>query len=130
MNTVSVPLEGRAYAVRIGAGLIDRAGAEIAPLLARQRCAIVTDANVAALHLERLQAALRAAGVENAALVLPPGEGTKSWPHLIRTVDWLLAEKVERRDLVIAFGGGVIGDLVGFAAAILRRGVGFVQIPT
>ena len=63
-------------------------------------------------------------------LVLPPGEATKGWAHLTETVEWLLSQKVERRDVVIAFGGGVIGDLVGFAAAILRRGVRFVQIPT
>lgn len=130
IHSVSVPLEGREYEVRIGSGLIDRAGAEIAPYLARKRVRIVTDANVAALHLARLQDALSAAGIDSAALILPAGEATKSWPELTRTVDWLLAEQVERRDLVIAFGGGVIGDLVGFAAAILRRGVGFIQIPT
>ncbi len=130
IHSVSVPLEGREYEVRIGAGLIDRAGAEIAPFLARPRVRIVTDENVAALHLGRLQAALAAEGIESAALILPAGEATKSWPELTRTVDWLLSEQVERRDLVVAFGGGVIGDLVGFAAAILRRGVGFIQIPT
>ncbi len=130
IHSVSVPLEGREYEVRIGAGLIDRAGAEIAPFLARRRVRVVTDENVAVLHLSRLQTALAAEGIENAALILPAGEATKSWPELTRTVDWLLSEQVERRDLVIAFGGGVIGDLVGFAAAILRRGVGFIQIPT
>ncbi len=130
MTAVHVPLEGRAYDVRIGPGLIDRIGAEIAPILARPRICIVTDENVGRLHLPRLQAALTASGIENAALVLPAGEATKSWPYLTQTVDWFLDQKVERRDLVLAFGGGVIGDLVGFAAAILRRGVGFVQVPT
>ncbi len=128
--TVPVPLPGRAYEVRIGSGLIDRAGAEIAPLLARRRVAIVTDETVAGLHLDRLRAALSAEGIASEALALPPGEGTKSWPHLTRTVEWLLECQVERRDVVLAFGGGVIGDLVGFAAAILRRGVRFVQIPS
>ncbi|NKX46496.1 3-dehydroquinate synthase [Roseicyclus persicicus] len=128
--TVHVPLGERAYDVRIGAGLLARAGAEIAPLLRRKRVWIVTEETVAGLHLATLEAGLAAGGVTSAALVLPPGEGTKSWPHLIRVVDWLLAEKVERRDVVVAFGGGVIGDLVGFAAAILRRGVRFVQVPT
>jgi 3-dehydroquinate synthase len=128
--TVYVPLGARAYDVRIGAGLIDRAGAEIAPLLARPRVAIVTDETVAPLHLPALTAALQAEGIEHSALVLPAGEGTKSWPQLTACVEWLLEQQVERRDVVLALGGGVIGDLVGFAAAILRRGVRFVQLPT
>lgn len=129
-QTVHVPLGERAYDVRIGAGLIARAGDEIAGLLRRPRVWIVTEAQVAALHLQALQGGLKAGGIESRALILPPGEGTKSWPHLIEVVEWLLAEKVERRDVVLALGGGVIGDLVGFAAAILRRGVRFVQVPT
>ncbi|MDU8913023.1 3-dehydroquinate synthase [Aestuariicoccus sp. MJ-SS9] len=129
-ETVHVPLGDRAYDVRIGSGLIARAGAEIAPLLHRPEVAIVTDETVAAAHLATLQDALRAEGIASSALTLPPGEATKSWPHLIRTVEWLLDQKVERRGVVIALGGGVVGDLVGFAAAILRRGVRFVQIPT
>ena len=129
-RTVQVPLGDRAYDVRIGEGLIARAGAEIAPFLARPRAVIVTDENVARLHLAALEAALKAEGIASEALILPPGEATKSWPHLTRTVEWLLEQKVERRDIVIALGGGVIGDLVGFAAAILRRGVRFVQMPT
>lgn len=128
--TVHVPLGDRAYDVRIGSGLIDRAGAEIAPLLRRPRVAIVTDNTVAALHLPRLQGALTVQGIVSEALVLPAGESTKSWPHLTACVEWLLEQRVERRDVVVALGGGVIGDLVGFAAAILRRGVRFVQIPT
>src|SRR6056297_3205786 len=127
---VPVPLDGRAYEVRIGTGLIERAGAELAPLLARPRVAVVTDETVAGLHLDRLRAGLAAGGIEAATLALPPGEATKGWPEFSRCVEWLLAEKVERRDVVVAFGGGVIGDLVGFAAAVLRRGVRFVQIPT
>lgn len=129
-DIVRVDLGARSYDVRIGHGLIDRAGAEIAPFLRRRRVAIVTDETVGALHLARLQAALSVHGIASSALALPPGEGTKSWPQFSRTVEWLLDQKVERKDLVIAFGGGVIGDLVGFAAAVLRRGVGFVQIPT
>jgi 3-dehydroquinate synthase len=85
---------------------------------------------VAALHLEALRAGLTAAGITLEVLELPPGEATKSWPHLEACVSWLLDQKVERGDMVVAFGGGVIGDLVGFAAAILRRGVRFTQIPT
>lgn len=129
-DTVPVDLGARSYEVRIGEGLIDRAGAEIAPLLRRKRVAIVTDETVAALHLARLTNALAGAGVASTALALPPGEGTKGWPGFERAVEWLLEQKVERRDVVVAFGGGVIGDLAGFAAAVLRRGVRFVQLPT
>ena len=127
---VHVPLGDRAYDVHIGPDLLARSGALIAPLLRRPRVAVITDANVARLHLDRLCAGLAAAGITMEALVLPPGEGTKSWPHLTTCVEWLLAQQVERKDMVVALGGGVIGDLVGFAAAILRRGVRFVQLPT
>ncbi|MBC7137952.1 MAG: 3-dehydroquinate synthase [Defluviimonas sp.] len=127
-ETVRVDLGARSYDVRIGAGLLARAGAEIAPLLRRPRVAVLTDENVAALHLDALRDGL--SEVAMTALALPAGEGTKAWPEFSRAVDWLLAEKVERRDIVIALGGGVIGDLAGFAAAVLRRGVRFVQIPT
>ena len=129
-NIVPVELGERSYEVRIGPGLIDCAGAEIAPLLRRKRVAVVTDETVAGLHLSRLTVALEAEGIAVAALALPPGEATKGWPQLARTAEWLLEQKVERRDVVVAFGGGVIGDLVGFAAAVLRRGVRFVQLPT
>ncbi len=130
IQTVPVALGARSYQVRIGEGLIDRAGTEIAPLLKRKRVAIVTENRVAPLHLARLQAALEAEGIASSALVLPAGEGTKDWAHLARATEWLLEHKVERRDVVVALGGGVIGDLIGFASAILRRGVRFVQVPT
>ena len=130
MDEVRVELGARSYGVRIGPGLIDGAGAAILPLLARPRVAIVTDETVADLHLPRLAAALEASGIAHEALALPAGEATKGWAQLSRTVEWLLDARVERRDVVIAFGGGVIGDLAGFAAAILRRGVRFVQLPT
>jgi 3-dehydroquinate synthase len=130
MNHVAVDLGTRSYEVRIGAGLIGRAGAEIAPLLRRKRVAIVTDETVAAAHLPALKAALQAEGIASTALALPAGEGTKGWENLARCTEWLLEEKVERRDIVVALGGGVIGDLVGFSSAILRRGVRFVQLPT
>ena len=130
VETVTVPLGARAYPILIGPGLLDDAGAHVAPLLRRPRAAILTEERVAALHLKALEASLARAGIESAALELPAGEGTKGWPGLERAVEWLIAREVARDDLVIAFGGGVIGDLAGFAAAILRRGVGFVQIPT
>ena len=129
-ETVNVPLEGRAYDIHIGEGLIAQGGAFIVPLLRRNRVAVVTDETVGALHLDALRAGLAAAGIEMVSLALPPGESTKSWPQFERCVEWLLSQKVERNDVVVAFGGGVIGDLVGFAAAVLRRGVRFVQIPT
>ncbi len=130
IETLRVELGDRAYDIRIGAGLIGTAGAEIAPLLTRARVAVVSDENVAELHLESLRAGLLAAGIEMVSLILPAGESTKAWPQFERTVEWLLEQKIERRDVVVAFGGGVIGDLVGFAASVLRRGVRFVQIPT
>jgi len=129
-ETVHVDLGDRAYDVLIGPGLLDQAGELIAPLLTRPRVAIVTDENVGALHLETLCNGLKSHGISSESLTLPAGEATKSWPHLERTVEWLLDQKIERNDVVVAFGGGVIGDLVGFAAAILRRGVRFVQVPT
>ena len=127
---VAVGLGARAYSILIGPGLIARAGEVLGPRLNRPRVAIVTDATVARLHLPALEASLTAAGIAHTALTLPAGEPTKDWATLGRTLDWLLDAKVERDDLILALGGGVIGDLVGFAAAILRRGVGFVQIPT
>ncbi|MFN3294472.1 MAG: iron-containing alcohol dehydrogenase, partial [Gemmobacter sp.] len=129
-DVVPVALGARSYQVRIGPGLIDRAGAEIAPLLRRKRVAVLTESQVAPLHLARLQAALDAAGIAHATHVLPAGEATKSWEGLRAATEFLLDERIERRDLVLALGGGVIGDLAGFAAAILRRGVRFVQLPT
>ena len=129
-RTVHVDLAERSYEVRIGQGLIARAGDAIAPLLARPQVWVLTDDRVAALHLDALRAGLDTRGIAARALARPAGETTKSWPHLERAVEWLLAERVERRDVVVAFGGGVIGDLAGFAAAILRRGVRFVQVPT
>jgi 3-dehydroquinate synthase len=130
VNRVGVDLGDRSYDVRIGSGLIARAGAEIAPLLRRKRVAVVTDQTVATHHLAALTKALDAEGIASTALALPPGEVTKNWDNLARCTEWLLERQVERKDVVVALGGGVIGDLVGFSAAILRRGVRFVQMPT
>ncbi len=130
VDVVPVALGARSYEVRIGRGLIDRAGAEVLPLLKRRKVAVVTDTTVAPLHLGRLMASFAGQGIDATALTLPAGEGTKSWTHFAQATEWLLEQKIERRDMVVAFGGGVIGDLIGFASAVLRRGVRFVQIPT
>ncbi|MEM1351283.1 MAG: 3-dehydroquinate synthase [Pseudomonadota bacterium] len=127
---VHVDLPGRAYDVLIGTSILQNAGQQISPLLNRPCVSVLTDETVADLHLEALRAGLSDAGITMQTLTLPPGEATKSWPYLEQALSWLLDQKVERGDIVVAFGGGVIGDLVGFAAAILRRGVRFVQIPT
>ncbi|ATF18538.1 3-dehydroquinate synthase [Phaeobacter gallaeciensis] len=129
-RSVHVALGERAYDVVIGPDLLADAGARLKPMLRRPKVAVLTDETVAAHHLEGLRAGLATAGIEMDALALPPGESTKAWPQFSRAVEWLLEQKVERGDIVIAFGGGVIGDLAGFAAAVLRRGVRFVQIPT
>ena len=129
-ETVHVALPGREYNIQIGPGLLAEAGSYIAPFLPRPRVVVISDETVAALHLDSLRAGLAAEGISMEALNLPAGEATKCWAELTRCVDWLLEQKVERNDVVIALGGGVIGDLVGFAAAILRRGVRFIQIPT
>lgn len=129
-DVVRVDLGARSYDVRVGSGLIDDAARHIVPLLRRRKVAVITDETVAMAHLMRLTMALEGDGIRLTALALPAGEATKSWDYLGRAVEWLLEHRVERGDLVVAFGGGVIGDLAGFAAAILRRGVRFVQIPT
>ncbi len=130
VEKLHVALGARSYDILIGGGLLAGSAELISPILSRKSMRIVTDKNVAAHHLDGLLASCEAAKIDTQVLVLEPGEATKSWAALQEVVEWFLAEKVERDDLVVALGGGVIGDLVGFAAAILRRGVEFVQIPT
>lgn len=130
MPLIPVALGARSYDVLIGSGLLDRAGDQLAPL-ARNGCLIVvTDAHLAEAQLPRLAASLNAAGIALDPIILPPGESSKSWSQLAALCDALLARGIERGDHVLALGGGVIGDLVGFACAILKRGCNFVQIPT
>ncbi len=128
--TVPVALGDRSYDIHIGAGLLDFAGSDIADVLARPKTLVVTDENVADLHLPTLAESLTDAEIAFDTVILPPGEGTKCFAQLEALVERILEAGLERNDAVIAFGGGVIGDLVGFAAAIARRGMPFIQIPT
>ncbi len=129
-HTVHVPLGDRAYDILIGPDLLDRAGALLAEKFAGARFGIVTDEHVAKAQLPRLTASLDAQGLQHTEIMVPAGESTKRFEILNDVVEGILAARLERNDLVIALGGGVIGDLAGFAAAIARRGMGFVQIPT
>ena len=128
MIEVPVPLADRGYSVSIGSGLLADAGARLSALTRARRVAVVTDSIVAGLHLDRLRAGL--AGFDLVPIIVPAGEGSKMFATLETVVNQLLALEVTRADVVIALGGGVVGDLTGFAAAILKRGMGFVQVPT
>ncbi len=130
VREVAVRLGARAYKILIGQDVLQTAGARIRAIAPDAHCAIVTDENVAQLHLARLTQSLERAGLRVTSIVCPPGEVTKSYAEFARVCDALLAAQIERRDIVIAFGGGVIGDLAGFAAASVRRGLRLVQIPT
>jgi len=130
IEKVEVPLPGRAYDILIGPDLLARAGVEIATRLPGTRAAIVTDANLAGRHLATLQASLAESGIAAVAHIVPPGEKSKNFVELQNAVDAVLAARLERNDVVVALGGGVVGDLAGFAAGIVRRGMNFVQVPT
>jgi 3-dehydroquinate synthase len=127
---LTVDLAERSYDIRIGPGLLDGVGAALVPLMQGRRAFVVTDDSVAPLYLPRLRASLAAAGIEAMVEVMPAGEGSKDFAHLEALLDAMLAARAERGTMVVALGGGVIGDLTGFAAAVLLRGVDFVQIPT
>ena len=137
MNTPSsspeklfVSLGERSYDIWIGGGLLDHAADYIKPLLNRPKVAIVTDDQVAKHHLDSLLKSLAADDIQVDHKIIPAGEASKSFSMLENLTAWLLDQKIERGDIIIALGGGVIGDLTGFAAAILKRGTRFVQIPT
>ena len=130
MAVIPVALGGRSYDVHVGKDLLEEAANLAKPYLRKTTVPVVADAAAWAAHGGRLTAALEGAGHEIALYETPGGEGAKSWSGLERLTDWLLAQGVERGDHVIAFGGGVVGDLTGFACAILKRGCGFVQVPT
>lgn len=127
---ITVALARRGYDVLIGAGLLARAGAHIAPLLPQKRCIIVTDETVAPLHLAALAQSLEATGIAHSSILLPPGEASKCVERWARLVDDLLDRLADRHTAIIALGGGVVGDLAGFAAATTLRGLPFIQIPT
>jgi 3-dehydroquinate synthase len=128
--TLDVALGERAYEIVIGRDVLNSLGARVAGLRPGARTAIVTDRTVARHWLEKTEASLTQAGISTSHVVVEEGEGSKSYAGLERVSEALIAARIERNDLVVALGGGVVGDLAGFAAAILRRGVDFVQVPT
>lgn len=129
-EVVRVALGGRSYDIIIGDGLLQRAGDYIAEIAPGAACAIITDENVARLHLPTVEQSLKDAGLRATTIIVPPGEASKSLSVYGRVCDDVLAARIERRDLIVALGGGVVGDLAGFVAASVRRGSRFVQIPT
>ncbi|MCJ9430490.1 3-dehydroquinate synthase [Kordiimonas marina] len=128
--TVHVPLGDRSYDILIGEGLLASLGDLVRPVIQHPRVAVVTDENVAPLYLDAAIASLEAAGITADSVILPAGEATKSWDRFGELTNSLLALNIERKDALIALGGGVIGDITGFAAAVLRRGMDFIQVPT
>lgn len=129
-QTLSVELNERSYPIHIGAGVLNRCGALVGPVLKQSRVFVVTDSNVAPLYLERVQDALSREGISCHSFIVPAGEATKNFNQLEELVEAMLAAKVERATAAVALGGGVVGDLTGFAAAITLRGMDFIQIPT
>ncbi len=132
IKTVHVDLGERGYDILIGEGLIARAGELVRPLIRKQRdrVFVVADGTVDRLHGETLRAGLAKAGLDGRTTTLPPGESSKSFRYLEDTLDFLISNGAERDDLILAFGGGVAGDLTGLAAGLMKRGARFVQIPT
>ena len=128
--TVNVALGARAYDIVIGRGLLASLGSRAAALKPGAKAAIVTDETVAKLHLAATEQALAGAGIAATKIVVPPGEGSKQFPTFERVCEALIAARIERGDFIVALGGGVVGDLAGFAAAVVRRGLDYVQVPT
>ena len=129
-SVVRVALDTRAYDIVIGRGLLANFGDRIKTVRSGARVAIVTDETVAKFHLAAAEAALKSSGIDSARIVVPAGEGSKNYATFEKICEAIIAARVERNDLVIALGGGVIGDLAGFAASCVRRGLDYVQIPT
>lgn len=129
-DVVDVALGDRGYRIHVGANVLKMAGQLLAPVLRRKRVAVVTDENVAARHLATFTAALDSSSITHDSITLPAGERVKSFAHFEALIDRLLGLRIERNDAIVAFGGGVVGDLAGFAASVLRRGVDVIQAPT
>lgn len=129
-DIVHVDLGAHSYDICLGPGVIERAGDLIKPLLRREKTVVITDKNVARHWLSPLVASLQGAGIETSSIILEPGEQTKSFKQLEYLTTELLGKRIERSTIIIALGGGVIGDLVGFTAAVTLRGIDFIQIPT
>ena len=129
-STFTVDLGERAYDIIVGENLLPVAGTYLRAVMAQPMAFVVTDEHVAPLYLQTVAQSLRDAGIETESLVLPAGEGTKCFERLQQVVDWMLDHRIERGATVVALGGGVIGDLAGFAASIVLRGINVVQIPT
>ncbi len=127
---VNVDLGEKSYPIHIGENLLELSGELISAKLPGAKCVIISDENVAALHLETLHKSLDASNIEHASIIVKPGEASKSFDVYRQVVEQILDTRFERGDVVIGFGGGVVGDLAGFAAASVRRGMNFVQIPT
>lgn len=130
ITTLTVDLGTRSYDILIGDGLLAEAGRHIRPVLSQPRVMIVTDSNVARHALPPVEAALRDAGIAHETIILPAGEGTKDFKHLEEVVTRVLEAGIDRKSTMLALGGGVIGDLAGFAAAVALRGIDFIQVPT
>ena len=129
-NVVRVALDARGYDIVIGRGLLASLGERIKALRPGSRVAIVADENVAGIHLAAAEAALKSCGIDSARIIVPAGENSKNYPSFENVCEAIIAARIERNDLVVALGGGVIGDLAGFASACVRRGLSFVQVPT
>ncbi len=129
-RTIRVDLAGRSYDIAIGPGLIDQAGALCRPLLAAPRVTIVSDERVAPLYGARLAASFDKAGIKAASVTVPAGESSKEFAAFGRLMNELLDRRPDRKTALVALGGGVVGDLTGFAASVLLRGVDFIQVPT
>lgn len=129
-ETVRVDLGARAYDILVGHGALTELGPRLAPLVKRPRAFVLTDETVMRHHKARLESAVAGAGLKLDWMALPPGEQTKTFAQLGHVLDWLLAGGADRGDVLIAFGGGVIGDMGGLAASLMKRGMGFVQVPT
>ena len=130
MAVIAVDTPGGRYEVRIGSGLLADVASHCAPLLRKREVAIVTDSNVARAWRAPVEASFASAGIANPWYELPAGEGSKNWAQLGALLEWLLALEIERGDAILALGGGMVGDITGLAASLLKRGCRFIQLPT